>query len=103
MAMHAGFAFDRLVAFDRNAGVPTSLRLPVGRVASRAEAIQRFRWLRRQGLSGAAVWHDYITPESDRLTFTWATAACDHGAVLANYVEAVALLAEGRRVAGVRV
>src|SRR5262249_40713808 len=58
--------------------------------------------LRRQGLTGAAVWHDYITPESDRLTFTFAIAADEHGAVLANYVEALSPLVDGRRVRGMR-
>jgi glycerol-3-phosphate dehydrogenase len=102
LAMHAGFALDRLVSFDRNRGVPAAHRLPGGRVVSRGTAIQRFPGLRRQGLTGAAVWHDYITTEADRLTFAWALAAAEHGAVLANHVEARAPITEGRRVAGVQ-
>jgi glycerol-3-phosphate dehydrogenase len=102
MAMRAAFNLDRAVAFDRNRGVPALLRLPGGSVLSRAEAIERFPGLRRQGLTGAAVWHDYTTPEADRLTFSWAIAAVEHGAVLANYVEAVAPLLSDRRALGVR-
>src|SRR5438045_1647189 len=45
LAMRAAFAIDRLVAFDRNAGVPEALRLPAGRVDG-----------------ASAVWYDYITP-----------------------------------------
>ncbi len=101
-AMRAGFLLDRLVAFDRNTGVPHALRLPGGHVVSRTEAIRRFPGLRRAGLTGAAVWSDYITPESDRLTFSFAAAADEHGAVLANYVEGVAPLADGKRVTGIR-
>ena len=78
-----------LLAWDRNVGVPPPLRLPGGRVVSRAEAIERFPGLGRRGLTGAAVWHDYTMPEADRLTLTWAIAAAEHGAVLANYVEAI--------------
>jgi glycerol-3-phosphate dehydrogenase len=100
LAMRAGFALDRVVSFDRNRGVPAAHRLPGGRVVSRATAIQRFPGLRRQGLTGAAVWHDYITTESDRLTFSWALAAVEHGAVLANHVEARTPVMDGRRVAG---
>ena len=103
MAVRAGFALDSLVAFDRNAGVPAALRVPRGRVVSRGEAVHRFPGLRRQGLTGAAVWYDYITPESDRLTFSFALAAHEHGAVLVNHVEADALLADGGRVTGARV
>jgi glycerol-3-phosphate dehydrogenase len=101
MAMRAGFALDRIVAFDRNRGVPASHRLPGGRVVSRGEAAQRFPGLRRQGLTGAAVFSDYVTTEPDRFTFSYALAASEHGAVLANHVEAIAPLVDGRRVVGV--
>jgi glycerol-3-phosphate dehydrogenase len=102
LAVGAGLLLDRLVAFDRNRGVPAGHRLPGGRIVSRGTAIHRFPGLRRQRLTGAAVWHDYITTEADRLTFTWALAADQHGAVLVNHVEARAPLSEGKRVAGVR-
>jgi glycerol-3-phosphate dehydrogenase len=102
IAMRAGFLVDRIVGAGRNRGVPPAHRLPGGRVYSRASAIQRFPGLRRQGLTGAAVWHDYVTVEPDRLTFSWAVAAAEHGAVLANHVEAVEPLVDGRRVVGVR-
>jgi glycerol-3-phosphate dehydrogenase len=84
--------------------VPVSHRLPGGRVVSRGSAVQRFPGLRRQGLTGAAVFHDYVTTEPDRLTFAYALGAVEHGAVLANHVEAIAPLVDaagGRRVAGV--
>ena len=101
-AMRTGFLLDRLVSFDRNRGVPASHRLARGRVVSKSEAIERFPGLRRRGLTGAATWYDYVTTESDRLTFSWALAAAGHGAVLANHVEALAPMVDGRRVIGVR-
>jgi glycerol-3-phosphate dehydrogenase len=101
LAMRAGFALDRLVSADRNRGAPASHRLPGGRVVSRSHAAERFPGLRRQGLTGAAVFYDYVTTEPDRLTFSFALAAAEHGASLANYVEAVAPLVDGRRVTGV--
>jgi glycerol-3-phosphate dehydrogenase len=105
MAMRAGFALDRLVAFGRNRGVPASHRLPGGHVVSRGHAVQRFPGLRRQGLTGAAVFFDYLMTEPDRLLFSFALAAAGNGAVLANHVEAISPLldaAGGRRVVGVR-
>ena len=101
MAMRAGFLLDRLVAADRNRGLLSSHRLPGGRVVSRSHAAQRFPGLRRQGLTGAAVFYDYLTTEPDRLTFSYALAAVEHGAVLANHVEAIAPLVDGTRVTGV--
>jgi glycerol-3-phosphate dehydrogenase len=102
LAMRAGFLLDRVIGAGRNSGVPSTHRLAAGRVVSRSTAIQRFPGLRRQHLTGAAVWSDYETTEADRLTFTWALAAVEHGAVLANHVEATTALVEGRRVVGVR-
>ena len=101
LAMRAGFIVDRLVAAGRNRGVPPSLALPSGQVFSRHQAVEHFPGLRRRGLTGAAVWYDYVAPEADRLTFSWALAAAAHGAVLANYLEAVGIARDGRRVAGV--
>src|SRR6266849_238679 len=101
-AMRAGFLLDRLVAFDRNRGVGPDHLLPAGFVLSRAEAIRRFPELSRQELTGAAVWHDYVTVEADRLTFAFARAAYAQGASLANHVEATALLVDGKGVVGVR-
>jgi glycerol-3-phosphate dehydrogenase len=105
LAMRAGFALDRIVSAGRNRGVPASHRLPGGRVVSRGHAVQRFPGLRRQGLTGAAVFYDYVTTEPDRLIFSYALAAAQHGAELANHVEAVAPLVDAaggaRRVVGV--
>jgi glycerol-3-phosphate dehydrogenase len=101
-AMRVGFMIDRLVGFDRNKGVPLALRVPGGRIVSKGEAAIRYPGLRRRGATGAAVWHDYITLESDRLTFSFAIAADEHGAILANHLEASTLLCEDKRVTGIR-
>src|SRR5713226_2482009 len=102
LVFRAGLWLDRLVAFGRNRDVPSPLRLRASRVVSRRTAIERFPGLKRQGLTGAAVWYDYQAIEADRLTFAWALAAAEHGAVLTNHVEALALLTDGRRVVGAR-
>jgi glycerol-3-phosphate dehydrogenase len=102
MAMRAAFAADRVITYDRNRGVEPALQLPPGRVVGRIEAIERFPGVPRRGLTGAAVWHDYLAVEADRLTFSWAQAAAGHGAQLANYVEATGVLVNGGRAGGVR-
>src|SRR5260221_2657645 len=99
--MRAGFLLDRIVAAGRNSGVHASHRLPAGRVVGRATAVAQYPGLRRQGLTGAAVMYDYVTTEADRLVFAFALAAAEHGAMLANHVEATAPLVDGTRVCGV--
>src|SRR5262245_19472195 len=101
LAMRAGFLLDLLVAAGKNRGVPTAHRLRRGRVVGRGSAIQQFPGLRRQGLTGAAVFYDYVTTEADRYVLSFAIAAVEHGAVLVNHVEAMAPLVDGRRVIGV--
>jgi len=100
-AMRAGFMLDSVVAAGRNRGVATAHRLRRGRVVGRGTAVQNFPGLRRQGLTGAAVYYDYITTEPDRYVFSCAVAAVEHGAVVANHVQAVAPLADRKRVTGV--
>ena len=76
LAMRLGFALDRLVAVDRNAGIAASHHLPPGRVRSRREvagALPRPRG--GEIFDGAAVWYDYVTVQADRLTLAWALAA----------------------------
>jgi glycerol-3-phosphate dehydrogenase len=106
LAARAGALLDRFVSRDRNTGVAADLRLPAARVVPRAQAATRFPDLFddriARGASHALLWHDYVTPESDRLTFAWAQAASNAGAVLANYVEATRLVVEGGRAVGLR-
>jgi glycerol-3-phosphate dehydrogenase len=101
-AMRAGFLLDRVVSCDRNQGVPSSAWLPAPCVLSRREALRKFPALGARELTAAAVWHDYITVEADRLTFSVAQAASEHGAVLVNHLEARSLIAEPGRVIGLR-
>jgi glycerol-3-phosphate dehydrogenase len=102
LAMRAGFLVDQFISAGRNRRVSPPLALPRGRVVSRSETIRRFPGLRRQGLTGAAVWYDYATTEADRLTLAWALAAAEHGATLANHVEATEPITDRQRVTGVR-
>jgi glycerol-3-phosphate dehydrogenase len=100
-AMRAGFVLDRLIGFDRNRDLAPSHQLPAGRVVA-GDALRRFPGLHRRGVAGAAVWYDYVTTEADRLTFSFALAASQHGAALANHVSAIAPALERGRVTGVR-
>lgn len=101
-AMRAGFLLDRLVTSARNRDLPAPLRLPAGRVLSRAQAIDEFSALEGTTSIGAAVWYDYVATEADRLTLSWGLAAARLGAVLRNYVEAISLTLDGKRVVGVQ-
>ncbi|MFN7981026.1 MAG: FAD-dependent oxidoreductase [Vicinamibacterales bacterium] len=99
-AMRIAFMLDSLVASDRNEGLPEQLHLPTGRVIGRDEAVALCPLAADQAIAGAAVWHDYVAVDADRLTLAWGLQAAAHGAALANYVEATALVVTRGHVAG---
>ncbi|MDO8836941.1 MAG: FAD-dependent oxidoreductase [Vicinamibacterales bacterium] len=101
-ALRIGFALDALVGHDRDAGVAPSLHLPAGQVVSVDAYRATFGANASPSVTGGARWFDYQMPESDRLSLAFARAATDHGAVLANYVEAVEPIRRGDAIAGVR-
>jgi glycerol-3-phosphate dehydrogenase len=100
MAMRSALAVDAFVGRDRNEGVDPARHLPAGRIVAGAECRDLFDGAIRT-VASAAVWYDYQTIDGDRLTLSFAKAAAAHGAVLANYVEAVGLVKAGPRFAGV--
>jgi glycerol-3-phosphate dehydrogenase len=101
LAMRAAFKLYDFIGRKRNAGVLPELHLPRTRLESATATRRFFPGIEGKGLSGGAVWYDYQTVHPDRLTWTVALAAERAGAVLANYVEALAPLREGQHIAGV--
>jgi glycerol-3-phosphate dehydrogenase len=102
-AVRAGFYAYDIVGRSRNAGVSPELHLPKAKLESAAATRRLFPGVRSQGLSGGAVWYDYQARHPTRLTWTVALAAHEAGARVANYVEAIAPLRDGGRLAGARV
>jgi glycerol-3-phosphate dehydrogenase len=100
MAMKTALAVDAFVGRDRNKGVDPARHLPAGRIVAGTECRELFDGAIRT-VASAAVWHDYQMIDGDRLTLAFAKAAAAHGAVLANYAEAVGPLEAGRQCSGV--
>jgi glycerol-3-phosphate dehydrogenase len=63
--------------------------------------LELFPSIETQGLTGAAVFEDGQMYNPPRLVWAFAAAAAEHGAVIANHVEALHLLIDGSRVGGV--
>ena len=101
-AMGLGLLLNDLLSADRNRGLPPESRIPRGRSLSPRETLARVPGLSADGLSGGALWYDGQVESSERLTIGFAHAAAASGAVLANHVEAVALLRQGQSVTGIR-
>lgn len=97
-----GFRVERWVGRDRNEGLPPALRLPGGTTISRGACLKLFPGIPQDGLTGGAMWYDYLMVAADRLTLAFGLAAAARGACLANYVEATGPIKDGTRVVGVR-
>jgi glycerol-3-phosphate dehydrogenase len=97
------FRVDRWLGRHRNDGVEPELHLPPPRLVSRAATLKLFPGIRREGLTGGAMWYDYQMVEADRLTIAFAAAADASGARLANHAEATDALKDGKAVTGMRV
>jgi glycerol-3-phosphate dehydrogenase len=103
LALRAAFKLDEWIGRHRNDGVEGELHLPAPRLVSRAATLRLFAGVKPDKLTGGAQWYDYQMVESDRLTVAFAAAADRAGADLANYAEAVEVLKEGTRIAGMTV
>ena len=103
LALRAALSIERALAFDRNRDVPADLALPPGRVVPPADLLRLAPGMDLEGMTGGAIWYDYKTEHSERLTLAFALAAARHGAVLVNYAEAVAASREATQVCGMRV
>jgi glycerol-3-phosphate dehydrogenase len=87
---------------DRNRCIVEPTRcIPSGSCLSREEVTERYPGLRRDGLTGAAVFCDGQIYNPPRLVLAFVKSAVGAGAVAANYVQAQRFLVTKNRVAGV--
>lgn len=91
-----------LLAFDRNDGLPSERQIPRSRTLAPTDVCELVPGLRREGLSGGALWSDAQVTSSERLVMGFGRAAADAGAAVANHVEVTGLLRCGARVNGVQ-
>ena len=100
VALRAAFRIDAWLGRHRNDGVEPELHLPRAKLISKAATLRLFAGIKPENLTGGAQWYDYQIVESERLTIAFAAAADLSRADLANYVEAVAAIKDGGRIAG---
>ncbi|MCC6682540.1 MAG: glycerol-3-phosphate dehydrogenase/oxidase [Phycisphaeraceae bacterium] len=101
-ALRAAMTIYDTVTFDRNNGVADPARhVPRGHTLNRDQVLARYPGLSPQGLTGAGVFCDGQMFNPPRLVLAFVETAVKHGAVAANYVEAVNLIREGDRIGGI--
>jgi glycerol-3-phosphate dehydrogenase len=92
-----------LITCDRNRGLTDpQRRVPRPRIISRQECLRLFPGLKREGLTGAVVFHDGHMYSPPRLALSYLKSAVGAGGVAANYVEAIDFLRRESRVYGIQ-
>lgn len=101
-ALLAAMMANDVISFDRNIGVHPSRRLPNGSLKG-AEFLRYVAEGLAEHGTGAGVWHDGFSENTERFTLSFILTAQKLGAVTGNYAKACRLLLEGPRITGAEV
>lgn len=99
--MRAALVANDLLSARRNRGVSPECHLPRGRILSTRQTQDVYPAVRTEGLVGSAMWYDGLMLSPQRLLIELLRWACQAGAMVLNYTEAMSLLVEQGSCAGV--
>jgi glycerol-3-phosphate dehydrogenase len=99
--MRIALFINDLISRDRNASPVNGHRFERGKVLSKTEFSKILPSASVLGFNGAALWHDALVMDTERLTLALINDAYNHGACVANYVKAVDLMVQKNRILGV--
>lgn len=100
-----GLATYDLLAYDRGRTWDADKKIPRHRNLSAEEALEFQPVLKKEGLTGAAIFHDCLSIFPERLTLAFIQSAAAHKAVAANYAEVCGFCfaEDGKRINGVKI
>ncbi len=101
--MAVALLLNDLISLDRNKSNDPQKRIPCGKVISRSECVELFPEVRKQGLTGGAIWYDCYVYNSERLLLSFLLSAEKSGADIANYLKVTGFLENNNIVKGVTV
>ncbi len=103
-AMLAASLINGLISFDRSKGLPPDKRIPLGGILSKTKLIELLgKEFDRPNVTGAAVWHDGMAINSERLGFAFLQSGVRHGLDALNYCPVIGFTQENGRISGVQV
>jgi glycerol-3-phosphate dehydrogenase len=103
-ALAAGLAANALISFDRSQGLPRDKQIPAGSILSKKQLIKLLgKEFDRPAVTGAAVWHDGMAVNTERLGLAFLHSGVAHGLAALNYCPVLGFCLEKNRITGVRV
>lgn len=100
--MYIALFVNDLITWDQNRGIEKERCLKKGEVLSKRSCLRCLPELKKDGINGAALWHDAIAVNTERLSLTFIMKAVETGALVANYVQAEKLLIHDNTISGAR-
>jgi len=103
-----GMILYDILSLDKGRTWDKSKKLPMHRMVSRNRVLKMEPNVKKEGLTGAAMYHDCVSISPERLTLAFIKSAVKYGAQVSNYTKAVDFLSNGRdgdhrRITGIRV
>ncbi len=90
------------IACDRNRDLLGSCWLPDTKKLSPQEILKEVPYIKKENLTGGAVWYDAIAVNSERLVLEYVKEACCYGATAINYMRVDDIIVEDGIAKGVR-
>ncbi|MBW1895049.1 MAG: FAD-dependent oxidoreductase, partial [Deltaproteobacteria bacterium] len=97
----SGMIIYDILTMDRNRALAPERSIPWGKYISRDSVLKLFPGIKKEGLTGAAVFCDGQMYNPPRLAISFLRSAVNKGAVAANYVEAVGFKREKNLINGI--
>ncbi len=100
----AALAVNSLISFDRSKGLPPDKQIPLGNILSKQELIQLLgEKFDQPAFTGAAVWHDGMAVNSERLGIAFIHSGVQNGLDALNYCPVVGFHLKDNKIIGVQV
>ncbi len=100
----AGLAVNSLITFDRSKGLPQDKHIPAGDILSKQELVELLgEEFTRTAYTGAAIWHDGMAVNSERLGLAFLHSGVEYGLDALNYCPAVGFDLKNNKIIGVLV
>lgn len=90
-----------IISFFRNSGVKKDKKLPMGAILSSAETINKFLKVKKDGMTGSALWYDANISEFQRFNMNILHTAVSLGLTPVNYFKAENIIKSGNKVSGI--
>ena len=100
--MYIALFVNDLIAWDQNHEIEKEWCLKKGKILSKESCLRYLPNIRKDGVNGAALWHDAIAVNTEKLSLHFIIKAVERGALVANYVQAEELIIQKNSVKGAR-